>query len=663
MAVTIDGLVSGIDTEKIISGLLEIQQTQVDRFTLRRSEIQQKQAAFRGIEARLLTLRTDISRLSRFQNNPLSKQAVTVSDDTAVAATASDNAVPGVYQLTVNARARAHQVASQGYADADAQITQGTLELRVGAGDVSTITIDGNNNTLNGLMTAINSAGAGVTASIVKDAAGGATPWRLLLTSTKTGAEQAISLTNNLAASAGSAVRVEVDLNNPVQAATDASITLGSGAGAISVSSATNRFSDVIAGVSLDLLQVSAGEEVTLTVAQDTVGAVEAVEDFVNSFNAVMQYIDEQSRFNAETNEGGLLLGNRSAITVQQRLRSAVVSVVPGVNSQVNRLSALGVSVTDNGRLLLNKSRLEQVLSGGVENVSARDVRRLFAFDAVSNSGGVSFVLGSSRTKAPDAAVQVDVTQAPEQATLTAATPLAASTVIDASNRQLELKLDGATASVMLQTGTYTPQQLADHLESVINASSEFAGRSISVGLSGGQLRLTSEAYGTSSELLIVGGTSVTALGLTAGQSAVGKDVAGTFVVNGVSEPASGRGRLLSGNADNQYTADMQVRVTLNPAQIVAGAEAELSVTSGIGVSLDRLLGDLLKSDSGILAAADDGFDDQIDSIQQTIDRQKAAFDRAQASLLKQFTALESAISSLKTTSSFVSSQLAGISS
>jgi flagellar hook-associated protein 2 len=474
--VTIDGLVSGIDTQVIIDGLLKIQKQQVDRFTLRRTEIQQKQTAFRGVEARLLTLRSDVGKLSRTLNNPFTKQLVKVSDETAIAATASDSAVNGVYRLKVDSLAKAHQVATQGFADADSEITQGTIQLRTGSGEVKTVTIDQNNDTLSGLVTAINASGSGVSASVVRDAAGGATPYRLLLTSSKTGEDNAITVTNNLAADSGSAVKPVLDFNNPVQAAGDAQITIGSGAGAISVASASNHFEDVISGVDFDLLQADAGDEVTLTVDRDTDGAVSAVEDFVKSFNDTLEYIDSQSSYNTETDTGGLLLGNRSATGIQQKLRSAVLDVVAGVNPSANRLSALGITVSDQGRLQLNSTKLRSVLEGQESDVSINDVRRLFALDGTSSSAGVSYVLGSSRTKASTTPYQVDITQAAEQASLTATSSLAASTVITSANRELELTVDGASTTVTLNEGTYTNQELADHLESVVNASSELSG-------------------------------------------------------------------------------------------------------------------------------------------------------------------------------------------
>ena len=661
MPLSINGVVSGLDTDSIVKGLLDIQQQQLDRMALRKTEIQQKQAAFKTVETRLLSLRADTGVLSRNVNNPLTKLAVVASDPEAISATATSSAVSGVYRLTVDSTALAHQVASQGFADADAEITQGTFEIRLGSGDLKTITIDSNNDTLSGLATAINNSGAGVSASIVQDSTGGASPYRLLLSSTKTGASNQISVTNNLAATAGSAVKPTLDFLNPVQAASDARVTMGSGAGAISVTSNTNQFKDVIAGVSFDLLQVASGENVTLTVSKDNAAAVSAVQSFVDSFNGVLQFIDDNSKYNADTNQGGVFLGNQSSSRITQTLRNTVQTVLPGANPLANRLSSVGITFNNSGRLVLDKAKLENTLSGNVEGVDAEDVKKLFAFGGESTNSGISFGLGSSRTKAPAGGVGINISQAAEQATLTGGTALDASTVITSANRTLQLTLDGKTATVSLSEGTYTTQELADHLESVVNESADLPGRTIKVGLSGSSLQLTSESYGTSSGLTIVNGTAVSVLGLTNGQTDGGRDVVGNFVVDGKTEVAVGRGRILSGDPDNENTADLQVSVTLSPGQVTAGVEGTVTVSRGLASSLDQMLGQILNSETGILTSVDDSYDRQVESVQQSIDRQKKIFDLQEASIRKQFQGLESAISQMNATSSYLGGQLANL--
>lgn len=660
MPININGVVSGIDTDNIVSGLLEIQQQQLDRMALRKNGFQQRQAAFKTVESRLLSLRADAGALSRNTNNPLTRLSVKASDDEAISATASASAIPGVYQMTIDATAKAHQVASQGFADTDSEITQGTFEIRLGSGDPKSITIDSNNNNLSDLASAINSSGTGISATIVKDSAGGATPYRLLLSSSKTGASNQITVTNNLAADNGSAVKPVINFGTPVQAASDARVTLGSGAGAISVTSSTNQFKEAIGGVSFDLLQPTIGQTVSLTVAKDNTAAVAAVQSFVDSFNGVLNYISENSKYNEAAQEGGLFLGNQSAAKIQQTLRTTVQNVVPGANPLANRLSTVGIRFNDSGTLVLDKAKLEDALNGNIEGVTADDVKRLFSFGGQSTNSGISFVLGSTRTQASTSGYQIDISQAAEQATITG-TAVAASTVITSANRSLELKLDGETATVQLNEGTYTAQQLADHLEQIINESESFPSREINVSLSGGALQLTSAKYGLTSDLEVKSGTAVADLGLTVGLKDNGRDVVGSFVVNGQTEAAVGRGRLLTGDPDNENTADLQVQITLSPSEVVAGAEGTLTVSRGLASSLDQVLGKLLDNEDGLLTSVDDGFDGQLKSLQTSIDRQTKLFDLQQQSIRKQFQALETAISQLNATSSYLGGQLANL--
>jgi flagellar hook-associated protein 2 len=661
MPTKIDGVVSGLNTDSIVTGLLNIQKQQLDRMALRKNVIQQRQAAFKTIEAKVLSLRADAGVLSRNANNPLTRQSVTTSDEKAIIATATSSAAAGVYRLTVNSTAQTHQIASQGLADADSQITQGTFEVRLGAGEPKSITIDGNNDTLSGLAAAINSAGTGVSASIVQDSSGGTTPFRLLLTSSRSGTSNEIKVTNSLGVSTGTAIRPEIDFLTPVQTASDARVTLGSGAGAISVTSSTNQFKDAIGGVSFDLLQANSGDVVSLTVAKDNIAAVTAVESFVESFNDVVQYVDDNSKYSVEKKVGGLLLGNQNAGKIVETLRSTIANPVPGANPLANRLSAVGVKFNDKGRLTLNKSKLDDALNGKIEGVTAEDVKKLFSLGGKSSNAGVTFVLGSTRTKATTTGYGFDISQAAEQGSITGGTSAATATVVTAANRMLELKLDGKTATVSLSEGTYTSQELANHVESVVNASTDLPGRQLSVSLSSGALKFTSAKYGLASEVEIVGGTAVSDLGFVVGQNNKGRDVVGSFIVDGKTEAAVGRGRLLSGDLHNENTADLQVQVTLGPTQVASGIDGTITVSRGLASALDQTLGKLLDNANGLLASVDDGFDGQLKSLQSSIDRQTNLFGLQEASIRKQFQALETAISQLNSTSSYLGGQLANL--
>jgi flagellar hook-associated protein 2 len=402
---------------------------------------------------------------------------------------------------------------------------------------------------------------------------------------------------------------------------------------------------------------------VTLTVAEDVESARTAIDGFVASFNAVLGTIDNQVRFDAETGQAGVLLGNRSIISIQDDIRNAVLRTVAGVTGSTNRLSSIGISFDVKGQLTVDTSRLDDVLNGRVDDVTLDDVRRLFSLSGESTKAGIEFLGGSTRTKDSASAIAVDISQAAERAVITATSDLAASTLIDSSNNSFTVSIDSQTsASLTLADGTYTRQELADHLESAINGDSTLIGREVSVSFSGNALQITSLVYGTSSRVSSVSGTATSSLGFVGTESDQGQDVVGKFIVNGVDEIAVGTGRLLIGDADNENTADLQLRVTLATSQVQSGVDGNITVTRGLAAKLDLVLNSILDPATGRVKTVNDSFDEQIQDIEETIARQNALVEQRQQSLIEEFIALETAISEFRSVGNFLAAQLAGLS-
>jgi flagellar capping protein FliD len=756
---SVSGLATGLDTEKIIEALLTIQTKQLQSLEAKQAAVVQKQTAFKGVESKLLGLQTALGSLAKSQNGIFDVRKVTSSAESLVTASATSTAVPGSYTFRVNNLARAHQIASQGFDDANSTITQGTIQIGIGS-TTKTITIDATNNTVTGLANAINSSGAGVTASVIRD--GRNQPYRLVLSSTKTGTQNAITVVNNLAADSGNARKPELSstyigaavkdpaftgtstpasnsgtgaytgtTNNrytftvvqggtvglsldiqiaytdstgantgtitlglgdidvfktvaqgvqvkfssgtlvagekftldtyvpTVQQAADASLTLGSGSGALTITSPTNQVEGIVPGVTLNLVGADSTKDVTVTVASDTEKARQAILDLIDSFNGVMEFIDSLVSYDKETQKAGVLLGNRSVIGIQDQVRDIMTQTVAGLPSLMNRLGALGVTITDKGRLVVNTTKLDDALAGRVTGVTLDDVRRLFTLAGKSTNSGIQFVTGSAKTKAAANPYQVDVTQAATQAKMTATTPLAASTVISASNNTFTITVDGKLSGTLtIANGTYTRAQLAQAVQTSINSNSDLLGRQVAVTLDADRLVITSNTYGSSSEVRIGTGNALATLGFVGSENGTGQNVAGSFIVNGQSESATGNGQFLVGNTSNANTADLQVRVTLTSSQVQAGVDADLTITRGVASKLDQALAAMMDPVTGRLKTINDGFEDNIEDIQETMDRQKASFEARRQALLLQFIALESTVSKLKSTGDFLATQL-----
>ncbi|MCS7016794.1 MAG: flagellar filament capping protein FliD [Gemmatales bacterium] len=745
------GLVTGLDTDRIIQGLLEIQNRRIQSLTSRRDQVTVRQNALVEVSNRLRALQESLLSLARSQNNVLEQRKVTVNAPELVTATASVQATPGTYTFQVLSTARPHQLASQGFDSPDSAITTGTLTIRVGQSSPVNLVIDNTNNTLRGLAAAINAAQAGVSATIIHDGSAHATqPYRLILTAREAGADNLIALTNHLAADTpsarkpifdltyiGPAVRhagntgtatatsnqgagiysgtasksftltvlqggtvgadnivlryedstgtlsgeinlgagdegvyktvaqgvqikfsagvlqsgdkFSIDVYAPqIQAPSSAQIRLGSGEGALILASNHNRWDNVFEGVSFTVQAADPNRTVQLQVTHDVEQARKAITSLVEKYNELMNYLNQQTAYDAQSGQSGPLFGNRAARQIQDDLRRLVSEAIPGLPSRMNRLSALGISLTDRGTLELDNNRLNQVLSGQVPGVTLEDVRRLFAFVGQSNHGAIRFIAGSDQTESNGVPIQVDITQAARQARLTALQSLGTSVVLDDSNNQLSMILDGKYYDIRLTPGSYSRQRLAEELQERINAAARGDGRQVAVTLADDRLQLRSHSYGTRSQIHLTGGTALAVLGFSAGQQDSGQDVAGVFIIQGETEPARGVGQLLIGEETNRITSGLQVRIGLTDSQLVAGAEGELVLSRGVAARLDRYISRLLEVNRGLLATGRQALEGEAQRLQESINRMNDLVRQQRESLEKQFRRLENAVSQLR---------------
>ncbi len=651
---SIDGLVSGLDTSAIIDGLLSIQQTQLDRIGAQKQQVLIRQTAFEGIEANVVALQAAADQLNSVANDVFSVFEATSSDETVLKVAADGNAAAGNYQVSVMQLAAAEQRASQTLGSAETLLTEGTIEFKVGDREALVISINSDNNTLQGVSESINAANGDLSATIINDGSGA----RLLLTSSETGAENAVTITNNTAASSGS--QTQLDLSGPaVQEASDAVINLGSGVGAISISRGTNIFDDVIEGVTLDLQKAEPTDSITVSVSRDTKPAKEAIEGFVSSFNTVMDYIDEQTAYNGETEEAGLLLGDSATNSIRDQLRNTLSRTLANLDTDANRLSSVGITFDEKSRLTIDSGKLDKALSGNLEGVSLKDVRRIFSLDGQSSSPYVSFIYGTKDTATSTDPWEVNITQAAEKASIVADSTIGSSTVIDSKSQRFTIEVDGVESEPLFLTqGTYTQEELAQHMQSVINRSTDLAARDVSVTVQNNALRIESSVYGARSEVGSVSGEAAAMLGFSGTEFERGKDVAGYFLVDGETESATGKGQTLSGNADNTSTAGLQLNISLSSSQITGTYQSDLTVSRGFAAELSGFISELLDEENGRFANSIQSYEDQLEGIEASEERLNSVFESKQQQLISQFVGIESSISNLQNTSAFLTSQL-----
>jgi flagellar hook-associated protein 2 len=225
---------------------------------------------------------------------------------------------------------------------------------------------------LGALVARINSLGAGVTASSIFDG----DVYRLSLTVDETGAGHELLVD-------GTAVGLEF---TEFSAAQDAVFEVGGtqlGSGVV-VSSSTNTFDKIIAGVSLTIAEPS-DKTISVEVKVSNAAALDAAEDFVNAYNSVRSNLDEVTSFNADELTTGILFGTSAALRVESDLTRILTGRFFGVGA-FNSLEAAGIEFEADGTLSLDKAKFQEAFANDPASLSTLFTHNTFGVSAKLNA-------------------------------------------------------------------------------------------------------------------------------------------------------------------------------------------------------------------------------------------------------------------------------------
>ncbi len=540
---SINGVISGLDTSGIIDKLLELERAPIERLQSKQDTLKAKIAAWQEINTRILALKTKADTLASSIN--FDTKLFSSDDDTILKGSVSNLAQTGTYYIKVNALAKAHQLKSDGYADTDTtKIGTGTITIAVGTGTPKVITIDENNNTLEGIKQAINQSGAGVTAAIVNDGSS-TNPYRLVVTSNTLGMSGQMNVSINL--TGGTAPTFTT-----LQAAQSASVTLGEGDGAITIIKDTNQINNLIPGITLNLQKADPNKTVTVNITQDTETLKQNIKDFIEQYNNLVDYVNQQFKYDTESNVGGTLFADSDLETIQSDLMNKIFNPVDELNQSIRVLSQIGVNSLSDNKLELDEGLLDEVLTNGTDAV-----KRLFSAVGETSNASLSYAGSTSDTNPSpvDAygnplGYSVEITSVATQGWIKAGTTLPANLAQDE-----QLIINGVAVQL---TAGMTPDQVV----STINESSTKTGVTASI-TADGYLTLTNIQYGSAKAIIV--SSEVSGAGSSGFYNALSRVTAGTaqtgdlaqdetLTINGVEiQLTAGMTKLQVVNKINQY--------------------------------------------------------------------------------------------------------------
>ncbi len=342
---------SGLD-ETMIAKLVALQRQSLVPLQQKASVLDSKISTFGQIKSLMSTLQDAATSLANADTWRLTNAATTNS---AVAVSVTDaNALPGSSVISVNKLARSQSVAT-GIMPKDTQFGAGKLTITMGAWNANGTQFSNPGTPLDidiaagakleDVVQAINSKGAGVVASVLKDAQGE----RLVLRSRSTGADSGFTVDASGDSSLSAlAFNGAATSGSVAQYAQNAELTVNG----ITVQSTTNEFKQTLPGLNITVNQETApATPVTVTVSSDTDGMKKKIQAFMDAYNALNDALSSSTKYDAESKVAGLLQGDSTTVGMTNSLRSVVSGTVAGAADTLKRLSDMGIQIQKGGKL------------------------------------------------------------------------------------------------------------------------------------------------------------------------------------------------------------------------------------------------------------------------------------------------------------------------
>lgn len=534
--------------------------------------------------------------------------------------------VDGTVTAITDARADATASVPSGTGGAVDLVLSGGLRTgSVTAENVSTV--DG---TLANVVAAINDADAGMTAAAVQVAPG---QFRLQLSATTTGVDRDLTVASSPFAALGSLASTAVG--------SDATITVGTGPGAYTVTSGSNTVAGLFPGVTIQLVGTGA---TTLTVKTDPKALAESVKGLVAAANAALAELKALTGYDAETKTAGALFGDSALRGVQTKILS---SITTGVETSALGISGMaGVSVTRSGELTFDEAKFLAKFDEDPDAVAA-----LFEQGGIASSSKVALQSATDQTLA--GTYDVVITQAATAGEVAGAV-VAGGTLTGPETIDVRVGGDSGTVISYAAAGGESLTSIADGLNALLAEES----MDILATVEGGALVLRTTGYGTGAKFE-VRSTVTDQSGIVAVAGAweehAGVNVAGT--INGVA--ASGTGQLLTAPLDDETLRGLTLRITATPADVLASTSfGTFEYVPGVGQRLASVADGAADSIDGTITAAINGRQSRITQLDKDIAAWDTRLALRQRALRLKFTAMETALSNAKNQSNWLAGQI-----
>jgi flagellar hook-associated protein 2 len=367
------GLASGLDTTAIVEALMDVERLPIDRMRDERADVVRRQSLIRDLNTMLLDLRNaarDVDNRSdslaaRASDEELLATSAKSSQETVLTTSSTGSALPGTYSVRVLQLATAARRVSAAYGAATDLVGAGTVTIAYGGTSPIELTLDGTES-LADLASLVNEDAdndGSVRASLLDDGQGGV---RLVISGADVGSDDDVTVTTSLTGPGGVPF-VDAAVS---RSATDAQLQVFG----IDLTRPSNEVTDVIEGVTLNLTGTNdpdvATDAVTVTVSRDGDAIAGKLEKLVSAYNKLRDFALRQSTYDSVNKKAGLLSGDTGLRLAERAAQDALGRQFTFAGNPFQSLSAIGFEFEKDGKLSLDRVKLDAALAQAPESVS-----------------------------------------------------------------------------------------------------------------------------------------------------------------------------------------------------------------------------------------------------------------------------------------------------
>lgn len=268
---------------------------------------------------------------------------------------ANSNALVGNYELEVRALARAEKELAYGFPDKiDTPVGFGYMLIELENGIEVDVDIEPYT-TLQELATQINDMEAGVRAMVVNTKYK-PDPYRLLVISEKSGKEAKVFIDED---TSFLEFKEQVTGRNLDALFEDVPIT-----------DEDNILDELIDGVNLTARRSEPGTRVNVNIVHDIEATIESIKGFVDKYNSIASFVNNQFQENPETGEYGILSADATLKYIMRQLQSSLVSIPKG-GEIYSSLIDIGIKTnSETGLLDIDENKVKEALSKDYHSVA-----------------------------------------------------------------------------------------------------------------------------------------------------------------------------------------------------------------------------------------------------------------------------------------------------